>query len=163
LCDLSASMPKEQLFSHPDDPALVDPHVWMDPALWSRAVDPLVAALLKVQPAHAPEIETRGHSARFDLKKLAEQLQKLGASMPAGQRSFPTRNFGLRYLGRVIGITVQLGEPGTSNSARKLEALALDTLSPSSEKLIGRNESHDLSTYEGLVGYAADLMVVALR
>lgn len=164
LCDLGAALPQNRLMPHPTEPNNSNPYIWMDPDLWRSSVDHIVASLAELQPAAAADIDTRGHTSRFDLKNLAEYLSEMGSLIPAENRRLRTLNTGLHYLGRFIGLTVEHAKPERDSlDARILEGLQLDTLQPPGKKLIARTEPRDLSTYDGLLNYVTDLIVLILR
>jgi ABC-type Zn uptake system ZnuABC Zn-binding protein ZnuA len=164
VCELAGAIDQALLFPGADGNG-IDPHIWMDPGLWGETIDPLVAALKSVQPSDVADIETLGHTARFELKKLAEDLRSRADVIAPERRRLRTTNSGLRYLARATGIEVELAPPkNESLEIRRLEALQLDTLmAPGGEKVVARSEAHDLSLHSGLVRYAADLIVEILR
>jgi len=162
LCSLEGAFPQEKLLAQAAGAEGIDPHVWMNPELWSHAVGTLVESISKLVPAHAQKIESNGFARRFDLRELLTVIQRRVSLIPAGERSLVTSNAGLRYLGEATALSVTLG-PTTRRAAelKELESLQLDALQAATERIVVRAEVHDLSTLDGLIKYAVDLVVLA--
>ncbi len=104
----------------------LDPHVWMDPMLWMRALDAAVGALEDVDPDNAP-IYRRNASAYFaKMKDLDARSRAAVASIPARARALVTMHDAFGYFGRAYGIDV-LAIQGVSTESeagiRKIEEL----------------------------------------
>jgi manganese/zinc/iron transport system substrate-binding protein len=163
ICELGSVIDPSLLIPAADGKE-IDPHVWMAPDLWARVVDPLTIALKALQPSEAANIETRGHTARFELNKLGGDVRSRMSVISPERRRLRSTNSGLRYLTRAGGIEVELAPPQSELlEARKLEALVLDSLAAPGTGVVARSESHDLSLHKGLVLYATDLIVEILN
>ncbi len=159
--ELASFFPPERLLPQVGEGTGIDPHVWLDPELWRLAVAPLVEAFTRLRPESASGFTTRGHMARFELDALAEEVRHRAEVVASSSpRRLVTSNAPLRYVGRVLGVEVEIGEPPLAQRIDLLETLALDTLKPPGhEEVSSRYEAHDLSTLGGLVTCAAALML----
>lgn len=93
-----------------------DPHVWMDPTAWARAIEVIRDRLVE----HAPEAR---ESFNDNAKVLLAQIAKLDAycegilhSVPEGQRVLVTAHDAFGYFGRRYGYEV-LGIQGLSTES----------------------------------------------
>ncbi len=159
IVEIGTSLTAERLLPSATGAQNPDYHVWMDPLLWQEAAEPIATALAVASPGDASNIETRRNSARFNQRELARKLVTLAELLPPDRRHIVTRNAGLRYLGRAVGFRVDVGDAAIkTENGKLLESLSLDTLARAGTMKIGRTESVDLGTQEGLVKYALDLM-----
>ncbi len=106
----------EYLLASPDTPGHHDPHVWMDVAAWSAAVDVVQAALAGYDPPHAAEYATRAAAYRAELAALDAYVRGVVASIPERQRVLVTAHDAFGYFGRAYGLRV-LGIQGRSTES----------------------------------------------
>nr|HRC88005.1 zinc ABC transporter substrate-binding protein [Thermoanaerobaculia bacterium] len=90
-----------------------DPHIWFDVELWSRTLPPVVAALSKLDPAHAAEFEQNAETYRQQLLELDRWVGGRIAEIPAERRVLVTAHDAFGYFGRRYRIEV-LGLQGIS-------------------------------------------------
>lgn len=93
-----------------------DPHVWGDPALWLKTIDPVVKALSQADPEGAAIYQERGAKYRAELAALSEWAKRRTAEIPAGKRVLVTSHDAFFYLGRAYGLEVR-GLQGVSTEA----------------------------------------------
>jgi len=162
VCELGPTLPADRLFPRPDDPAQTDPHIWLDPALWSLATRPVEEALAALRPLWAVEIRKRAHAVRFELEEAERELQRVAQSMLAPEpRPVRVSKPGLRYLARVAGVATEpVGTDAPVVDKDDLEKLALDLLRPPGTRVVANVSEHDLGTVEGLRAYALDLLMM---
>ena len=55
---------------HEKEPAIANPHIWLDPAIAKSMVDKITAALCKVDPAHLPYYNQRSRNYLKELDRL---------------------------------------------------------------------------------------------
>lgn len=107
-----------------------DPHVWMDPVLWSQALRAGVDALAKIDPAHAALYLANATAYFQKLAALDQATRAAIASIPAQSRALVTAHDAFGYFGRAYNIDV-LAIQGISTESeagiRKIEML-VDTL-----------------------------------
>ncbi len=94
----------------------IDPHLWMDTALWAQAITPVADALVDVAPECANAIRTRAERLAGELVALDGWIRASLASIPARQRVLLTAHDAFRYFGRAYAIEVR-GIQGISTSA----------------------------------------------
>ena len=94
----------EQWVLHPDNLAgHADPHVWMDPSAWIKAVDVVRDRLCEFDTAGADEFKANAGKYAADLKRLDEYAEKVLASVPEQGRVLVTAHDAFNYFGRGYG------------------------------------------------------------
>ncbi len=107
----------EQYLLEPEEfEGLYDPHVWMDPSAWSKAVEVVRDKLIEFDPAgeSAYRANTDAYAAR--LAELDAYAVGVLASVPAGQRVLVTAHDAFNYFGRRFGFEV-VGIQGISTES----------------------------------------------
>lgn len=103
-----------------------DPHVWMDPQAWTRAVDVVRDQLVGLDPAGANSYRSRAAALLEQLTALDAYAEKVLASVPPERRVLVTAHDAFNYFGRRYGFEV-LGIQGISTESeaglRRIEEL----------------------------------------
>ena len=94
----------------------VDPHLWMDPALWAAALEPTADALVTLAPDCSRAIRQRAERFRQALEALDGWVADNLATIPPAQRVLLTAHDAFGYFGSAYGIEVR-GIQGISTSA----------------------------------------------
>lgn len=114
----------------PGDGKTHDPHVWMDPVLWTEALRAGVDALATLDPPNARFYRANAAAYFAKLTRLHNRAQTALASIPARSRALVTAHDAFGYFGRAYGMDV-LAIQGISTESeagiRKIEGL-VDTL-----------------------------------
>ncbi|MGB0631703.1 MAG: metal ABC transporter solute-binding protein, Zn/Mn family [Alphaproteobacteria bacterium] len=114
----------------PWDGKVHDPHVWMDPSLWTAALRAGVEALAKLDPPNAAFYRANAQAYSAKLNDLHTRARSAIATIPAASRALVTAHDAFGYFGRAYGIDV-LAIQGISTESeagiRKMETL-VDTL-----------------------------------
>jgi len=84
-----------------------DPHVWMDVAAWSQAVDFVANSLAEYDPEGAEEYHQRAEAYRAELAKLDDYVRQVIATIPAEQRYLITAHDAFGYFSRAYDIPVR--------------------------------------------------------
>lgn len=84
----------------------IDPHLWMDVALWSQTVPTMAEKLSKVRPACADTFQANAETLQPTLAALDGWIEKSVASIPESQRILVTAHDAFSYYGRAYGIEV---------------------------------------------------------
>ena len=113
---VAEEIPRELLIFPSDAGNHPDPHVWLDPELWSRCTDSVVTALSKVRPMHAAEFKANSVVFIDKAMKLGEYGQECIGSIPKGVRMLVTSHDAFNYFGRAFDIEV-LGVQGISTES----------------------------------------------
>lgn len=104
---LGEAVPKELRLADADYADRFDPHVWMDPRLWTHVVGAARAALTRVDPAGAGTYAANAERHLSELAKLAEYADRAFASVPAPARVLVTAHDAFNYFGRAYGFEVE--------------------------------------------------------
>ncbi len=113
---LGESFSKEHLIQAEGFSGRYDPHIWMDPALWAKAIPSVRDAL----SAKAPHLkETFAFNAMVyeeELLDLREEVAALVNKIPDKQRVLVTAHDAFRYFGRAFDVEV-VGIQGLSTES----------------------------------------------
>lgn len=122
--------PRDRLISHDDYSNKFDPHIWMDPSLWSSVVEAVRDALSEIDPDGAETYATGAARHLEDVEALNTYAAARLATVPAEQRVLVTAHDAFNYFGRAFDFEV-MGIQGISTESeaglRRIEEL-VDTL-----------------------------------
>lgn len=102
-------LPAERLMAH-------DPHVWMDPALWSNAIDAVEQTLIDYDPEHADDYRVNAEAYRAEIARLADYGKRVLATIPDDQRLMITSHDAFNYFGQAFDLDVR-GVQGLSTES----------------------------------------------
>jgi manganese/zinc/iron transport system substrate-binding protein len=83
-------LPRDRLLAAPNYPDRFDPHVWMDPALWTSVVDAVRDALAARDPAGAAAFEANAAAYKAEIARLADYARQATATVPPERRVLVT-------------------------------------------------------------------------
>jgi manganese/zinc/iron transport system substrate-binding protein len=122
-----------------------DPHVWMDPRAWAKAVEVVRDGLAEVDPEGGEAYRTNAASYLQRLAELDAYAERVLATVPAERRALVTAHDAFNYFGRRYGFEV-MGIQGISTEseaglkrieelvavlvARKIPAVFVETTIP---------------------------------
>ena len=107
----------EQYLMEPDDlEGLYDPHVWMDPSAWSRAIEVVREKLTEFDPSGAETYQTNADDYAAELAALDAYAERVLTSVPEEQRVLVTAHDAFNYFGRRFGYEV-VGIQGISTES----------------------------------------------
>lgn len=109
-------VPADLLMGHEDYAERKDPHVWMDPRLWSLVSDQIAATLTAAAPDAAADIAARADAFRGELTALHDYAQGVLSAVPAERRVLVTAHDAFRYFGAAYDFEV-LGIQGISTES----------------------------------------------
>jgi manganese/zinc/iron transport system substrate-binding protein len=104
------------LLEPPEFQGLYDPHLWMDPSAWARAVEVVRDKLAEQDPAHADTYRANAEAYLAELAELDTYAEEVLASVPPERRVLVTAHDAFNYLGRRYGFEV-LGIQGISTES----------------------------------------------
>ncbi len=113
---VAESLPRNLLISHDDYADKFDPHVWMNPNLWSRVVLNVRDALISVAPEHEAQFRANTNAYLAELQDLATYTAAVLASVPAESRVLLTSHDAFNYFGWAYGFEV-VGIQGISTES----------------------------------------------
>lgn len=93
-----------------------DPHVWMDPPAWSRAIGVVRDKLAEADPAGADHYRSNAERYAETLRELDEYAQRVLAGVPEERRVLVTAHDAFNYFGRRYGFEV-VGIQGISTES----------------------------------------------
>ncbi|MCY3974978.1 MAG: zinc ABC transporter substrate-binding protein [Simkaniaceae bacterium] len=79
---------------------IVDPHIWMDPDLFSEIVDPIVATLTEIDPDNGPFYRKNGLRVKESLKEVDRACFVKLRNIPRDKKYLVTTHDALRYFVR---------------------------------------------------------------
>ncbi|MTH96607.1 metal ABC transporter solute-binding protein, Zn/Mn family [Roseibium sp. RKSG952] len=127
-------LPRNLLISHDDYDDKYDPHVWMNPNLWSRVVLNVRDALIATQPESEDVFRANADAHLADLTRLATYTTEVLASVPAEERMLVTSHDAFNYFGSAYGFEV-LGIQGISTESEA----GLQRIAQLVDELVERN------------------------
>jgi len=119
---------KEKKHGHEDEHTHAhgehDPHVWMNPRLWSSVVEIIRDAMIKAKPEHADAFKKNADAYLKKLANLDGYAKKILGSVPSQSRVLVTAHDAFGYFGSAYGYKVEgiqglstLNEPGLKRIA----------------------------------------------
>lgn len=123
-------IPHAELLSHDQYKAQYDPHVWMDPQLWSQVVVAIQDALIGVMPSQEAQFRSITEKYLSEIAELHTYSTQVLSSVPAEARVLVTAHDAFNYFGRayhydvlgIQGISTQ-SEAGLTRVAELVSAL----------------------------------------
>lgn len=110
------AIPRDRLLTDADYQDRPDPHVWMDPTLWSVVVDAVRDALIARDSAGRATYEAGAKAYQAELAKLDHYTRKILSSVPERSRVLVTAHDAFSYFGRAYGFEVE-GIQGVSTES----------------------------------------------
>jgi len=93
-----------------------DPHVWMDPAAWIKAVEVVQAKMSEFDPANAGAYAAAAERYIAQLRELDAYAERVLGSVPEASRVLVTAHDAFNYFGRRYGFEV-VGIQGISTES----------------------------------------------
>ena len=88
------------------EPGIYDPHLWMDPILWSEVLRVAINIIINQYPACKETIMARANMYFYELGVLHEKTEKIFRSVPKEKRILVTSHDAFGYFGTRFGIKV---------------------------------------------------------
>lgn len=112
----------------------VDPHIWMDPSLWSLCIDPVVEKLSSLDPQKKEVFMANAEKTKRAFQEIDESLQKRFANIPSHKKYLVTSHDAFNYFVKRYFASPQEAENGEWQERMKaLQGLAPDEQISSSE------------------------------
>jgi manganese/zinc/iron transport system substrate-binding protein len=121
-------LPRNLLISHDDYADRSDPHVWMNPNLWSRVVLEVRDALTEVHPDGRDTFHANTEAYLEELSALAQYTQQVLGTVPAESRVLLTAHDAFNYFGQCLRVRGDRN-PGHLDRKRGGSSPASQTLS----------------------------------
>lgn len=110
------AVPQEALLAHDDYADKFDPHVWMDPRLWTHVIDAVAAELGKVDPGGAEAFAANAAAYRAEMEDLARYATEVLSTVPEASRVLVTAHDAFKYFGAAHDFEV-MGIQGISTES----------------------------------------------
>lgn len=103
---VSAHIPLHELLTPESFHSNPDPHIWMNPIFWARALDVVEAQLSDSFPRYRDDFSSNTAAYRSQLLDLDRYITNIVATIPPDSRVLITAHDAFRYFGRRYGIEV---------------------------------------------------------
>ncbi|MDF1856649.1 zinc ABC transporter substrate-binding protein [Pseudooceanicola sp.] len=113
---VAEEIPRAELRAHATYQDKFDPHVWMDPALWTGPVSVVQRALSAAMPEAAEEIAVNAERYIATLRRLDAYAREVLLTVPEPERVLLTAHDAFGYFGRAYGFEV-VGIQGISTES----------------------------------------------
>lgn len=100
-------IPQSELLADEDYKDRKDPHVWMDPKLWSIVVEAVRDTLIERDPAGRAAYQAGAAAYLAELSRLADYSRKILNTVPEEARVLITAHDAFGYFGRAYGFDVE--------------------------------------------------------
>jgi manganese/zinc/iron transport system substrate-binding protein len=114
---IRATFADSDLLADPDAPDAIDPHVWMNVALWARIAPTIADAIVAERPDCGPAIAENVVALTAQLDALHDWVGDAIATIPAGQRLLVTAHDAFNYLADAYGIEASEAIEGISSAS----------------------------------------------
>jgi len=100
----AVSLGDEVAKDHPDNILVrqgqLDPHIWMDMALWAKTIPVIVRTLSEADPKHHEAYEQNGHALAAELISTDNAIQQILQKVPDQKRYLVTSHDAFNYFAR---------------------------------------------------------------
>ena len=100
-------IPQSELLADEDYKDRKDPHVWMDPKLWSIVVEAVRDTLIERDPAGRAAYQAGAAAYLAELSRLADYSRKILNTVPEEARVLITAHDAFGYFGRAYGFDAE--------------------------------------------------------
>ena len=113
---VAESLAKGRLLEDADNKGKFDPHVWMDPALWSGVVESVKQAMIAARPDATSVFEANAKRHLKELEVLEAYAKRVLITVPQPTRTLITAHDAFGYFGRAFAFRV-VGIQGLSTES----------------------------------------------
>lgn len=131
---VAEAIPENLLIGSEDHPDRFDPHVWMDPNLWSRAVISIRDALVAAKPDSGNIFHANAEAYLAELHELSGYTTEVLSSVTAESRVAVSSHDAFNYFGSAYGFEV-VGIQGLSTESET----GLQRIAELVDMLVARN------------------------
>ncbi len=119
LINASETLPSELLLRSGPEAHSVDPHIWFDVNLWSKAMEHTASEIIKWKPEWKSAIEANSTNYQGQLAELNQEIQIKVNELRSANQALITAHDAFAYFGKAYQLEVQglqglstLSEPG---------------------------------------------------
>lgn len=106
----------EKLMDYPGQTDRFDPHIWMDPMLWSLVTNEIAKALTEIRPDKEEEFQKNAKDYQNKLTQLNNYAKTVLDTVPQKSRVLITAHDAFGYFGKTYGFEV-IGVQGISTNS----------------------------------------------
>jgi manganese/zinc/iron transport system substrate-binding protein len=110
------AVPEAKRVAHDDYEGRFDPHVWMDPELWTYVVTAVADSLVAVHPEGEAALRANAEAHLADLERLSAYSDEMLGAVPETARVLVTAHDAFNYFGAAYGFEV-VGIQGISTES----------------------------------------------
>lgn len=103
---VAEAVPANLLIGHEDYEGRFDPHLWMNPNLWSRVVVNIRDAMIEVLPEEADAIHANADAYLSQVSELARYTTEVLSTVPVESRVILSAHDAFNYFGSAYGFEV---------------------------------------------------------
>ena len=113
---ITEGIDKAKLLAYEDYENAYDPHIWMDPMIWAKTINPLVDTLRQIIPEQSDILTENASAYRAQLKALDAYSKEVLSSVPPESAILVTAHDAFAYFGAAYGFDVT-GVQGISTNS----------------------------------------------
>lgn len=113
---VAEAVPEDLLLRHADYEGRADPHIWMDPTLWSHAVRAIETAFRAARPDRADAFAANAAASLAEIDAVGSYAREQLAKVPESARVLITAHDAFGYFGAAHGYEV-MGIQGLSTES----------------------------------------------
>ncbi|TVQ35866.1 MAG: manganese transporter [Geminicoccaceae bacterium] len=113
---LATTFAAPDLLDDPDEPGVVDPHLWMDVSRWARTAPVIAEAIAELRPHCAAMMAANVEALTVQFTALHGWVGEAIASIPEGQRLLVTAHDAFEYFSNAYGIEASEAIEGISTA-----------------------------------------------
>jgi manganese/zinc/iron transport system substrate-binding protein len=110
------AVPEDLRIAHDDYEGRFDPHVWMDPDLWTHVVTAVADSLVEVHPEAETAFRANAEAHLADIARLSTYSDEMLGAVPEQARVLVTAHDAFNYFGTAYGFEV-VGIQGISTES----------------------------------------------
>jgi manganese/zinc/iron transport system substrate-binding protein len=113
---ITEGIDKAKLLAYEDYENAYDPHIWMDPMIWAKTINPLVDTLRQIIPEQSDTLTANALAYRAQLNALDAYSKEVLSSVPSESAILVTAHDAFAYFGAAYGFEVT-GVQGISTNS----------------------------------------------
>ncbi len=113
---VAEGIPEDQFLADPQNPSIIDPHVWFDISIWKQAAEKIRDELMEIDPDNENVYKRNTVEYVKDLTELEDYARERIKEIPEESRVLVTAHDAFNYFGNAFGFEV-IGLQGLSTES----------------------------------------------
>ncbi|WP_237648664.1 MULTISPECIES: metal ABC transporter solute-binding protein, Zn/Mn family [Sediminibacillus] len=113
---VAEGIPEDQFLADPQNPSIIDPHVWFDISIWKQAAEKIRDELMEIDPDNENVYKQNTVEYVKDLTELEDYARERIKEIPEESRVLVTAHDAFNYFGNAFGFEV-IGLQGLSTES----------------------------------------------